>query len=138
MRVLIADDIPAVRSAIRILLKEEKDVQIVGEAANLGELFTLTRLSLPDLILMDWELSGFPGSAKISHHPTSVLSSSEKKRNIIIASLRKCPSQPLIIVLSSYPEAEAISLSAGASAFIFKGDPPEKLIHTIRTLSTLT
>ncbi len=135
MRVLVADDTPAVRSAIRILLREEKDVQIVGEAANLGELITLTRTSLPDLILLDWELSGFPGSSKARLHPTGLLASSEKRRNIILASLRKCPSQPLIIVLSGHPEAEAKSLSAGADAFISKGDPPEQLILTIRTLA---
>ncbi len=138
MRVLVADDTPAVRSAIRRLLHEEKDVQIVGEATNLGELVHLVNSSQPDLILLDWELSGFPGSAKTRSLPTTSLTSYEKRRNVILASLRKCASQPLIVVLSGHLEAEKKSLAAGADAFVFKGDPPEQLLLTIHTLASLT
>ncbi len=138
MRVLVADDTPAVRSAIRRLLNEEKDMQIVGEAANLGELVHLVNSSQPDLILLDWELSGFPGSTKTRPQPAGPFTSFEKRRNVIIASLRKCVSQPLIVVLSGHPEAEKNSLAAGADAFVFKGDPPEQLVRTIRTLISLS
>jgi DNA-binding NarL/FixJ family response regulator len=138
MRILVADDTPAVRSAIRRLLHEEKNVQIVGEAANLGELVHLVNVSRPDLILLDWELSGFPGSAKTHPQPTGPLTNFEKRRNVILTSLRKCASQPLIVVLSGHPEAEKKSLAAGADAFVFKGDPPEQLLRTIYALASLS
>lgn len=134
MRVLIADDTAPVRSAIRRLLNEEPGFEIVGEACNLGELVRQVRGLQPDLILLDWELSGLPGSTKLLHepHPALALSKMDKRRNVILASLRGYPPNPRIIVLSSRPEAEALALAAGADAFVFKGEPPDALLMAIR------
>lgn len=135
MRVLIADDNAPVRSALRRLLNEEKDLSVAGEATNLAELMRLVRRLQPDLILLDWELSGLPGSTKFNFQIHSPVTKADKRRNVILASLRLYASQPRILVLSSYPEAETSSLQAGADAFVFKGEPPSHLLKAIHILS---
>jgi len=132
MRILIADDSAPVRSAIRRLLNEEPGFEIVGEACNLGELVRQVRSLLPELILLDWELSGLPGSTKLPLEPLPPLNKMDKRRNVILASLRSYPSDPRIIVLSSRPEAEAPALAAGADAFVYKGGPPDSLLRSIK------
>jgi len=52
MRVLLVDDHPVVRQAVRLLL-EEPDIEIAGEAANGREAVAFTRRLQPDVVLMD-------------------------------------------------------------------------------------
>jgi DNA-binding NarL/FixJ family response regulator len=56
MRILIADEQAAVRSALRLLLEQmsEQDRIIAEEASRLSD--TLAMAVPPDLILLDWEL----------------------------------------------------------------------------------
>lgn len=56
MRILIADEQAAVRSALRLLLEQmsEQDRIIAEEASGLSD--TLAMAVPPDLILLDWEL----------------------------------------------------------------------------------
>ena len=41
---------------------------------------------------------------------------------------------PRVIVLSTRPESEMDALAVGADAFVCKGDPPERLLDSFRTL----
>ncbi len=112
MRVLLADDQTRVRSALRMLLKEELELSVVGEAAEAADLLAQMKLTHPDLVLLDWEL---PGLSAIDSLPT----------------LRKtCPGL-VVIALSGRPEARRAALTAGADAFVSKIDPPEQLITTL-------
>jgi len=113
MRVLLADDQPNVRSALRLLLEQELGLREVGEATNVSGLLSQVETNCPDLVLLDWEL---PGSKNIE----------------LLPSLRtKCP-QLFVIVLSGHPEVRQVALSAGADAFVGKGDPPKVLLATLR------
>ena len=134
MRVLIAVDLTLMRSAIRRLLNEEEGVEVVGEAANLSELTYLTRTLSPDVILLKWDLSGMPGSSKAGASSSLNQSRAEKRRNVILASLRRYPSHPCIIVLSNHPEVEELACRLGLSGFVFTADPPERLIAAIRMM----
>ena len=58
MNILLADDQPQVRSALRLLLEQELEVQIAGEAANALDLLLQAKTVHPDAILVDWELPG--------------------------------------------------------------------------------
>ena len=135
MRVLIADDQAWVRSALRSLLTEEKNILVVGEASNLGELFSISYREQPDLILLDWELSGFPSSAisLSADHPDR--RRSEQRRNVVLLDLHKLNSHPALVVLSSHPEACQASLTGGADAFVLKGGPPEELLKVLRSIN---
>jgi len=112
MRVLIADDQSQVRSALGLLLQHEPDVAVVGEAGDVEQVLELIAQQQPDLVLLDWELSGWGGS------PTLV-------------ELRAIRSGLVVIALSSQPEARRAALTAGADAFVSKGDPPERLLAAV-------
>jgi CBS domain-containing protein len=113
MHVLLADDQPQVRSALRLVLDHEPEMQVVGEVTNAETLLTQTRTIHPDLILLDWEL---PGLAMKN----------------LLPSLRKDSPYLLIIALSGQLEARQNALEAGADGFVSKGDPPERLLEILR------
>ena len=55
MRVLIADDEPRVRSALRLLLRQHPDITVAGEADNVELALELATKQRPDLVLLDWD-----------------------------------------------------------------------------------
>lgn len=122
MRVLLADDQAWLRSAVRLLLEQEPDVEIIGEAAEVRGLLVKAEATHPHLVLLDWEL---PGS---SH--------SGAGRQIVRALHAICP-HIHIIVLSGRPEAGHPALAAGADYFVSKADPPEVLLAALRKVKAV-
>ncbi len=53
IRIVIADDHPMFRDGLRAMLQESENFRIVGEAANGSEALTLTRQTMPDVLLLD-------------------------------------------------------------------------------------
>ena len=115
MRILLADDQKKVRSALRLLLEEQPDLEILGEAMDTTGLLDWVKAAHPDLVLLDWELPGLPAVALLPllhfHQP----------------GLR-------VIALSGRPEARRAALEAGVNAFVSKGDPPERLLALVDDL----
>jgi DNA-binding NarL/FixJ family response regulator len=109
MRVLLADDQTKVRSALRLLLEQEPEMSVVGEAADAEDLLAQAEATQPDLVLLDWEL---PSLRTDDWLPT----------------LRTLCPHLKVIALSGRPEARQAALDAGAEAFVSKGDPPERLL----------
>jgi DNA-binding NarL/FixJ family response regulator len=116
MRVLLADDKPALRSAVRLLLEQEADVNIVAEVADAETLLATTAFMHPDLVLLDWELPGLQGS---------------NSAQAVFSALHACCPNVRIIVLSGRPEASRSALAAGASSFVSKAEPPERLLAAL-------
>ncbi|HHX64745.1 MAG TPA: response regulator transcription factor [Chloroflexi bacterium] len=116
IRILLADDQSSVRSALRLLLEQEPDCEIVAEADDIDQLLPHVHATRPDLVLLDWELPGSPSSDLLTH-------------------LRKIVPDVCILALSGHPEAEQAALSAGADGFVSKGEPPEALLEGIRRCS---
>jgi DNA-binding NarL/FixJ family response regulator len=134
VRVLIADDQAVVRSAIHRLLREVPGITDIIEVTNLGELFSVSYREQPDLVLLDWELSGLPSSVMSLPYDDLKRRRSEQRRNVVLFDLHKLRSHPAILVLSSNPEIQRISLAGGADAFVLKGGPPEELLRTLHSL----
>jgi DNA-binding NarL/FixJ family response regulator len=109
MKILLADDQPQVRSALRLLLEHEPRVCVVGEVENLQDLLGGSPRRVPDVILIDWEL---PGLSPVDG----------------MSSVRQAYPSTRIVALSSRPEARPSALRAGADTFVCKGDPPEILL----------
>jgi DNA-binding NarL/FixJ family response regulator len=65
IRVLVADDHPAVRSGLAAVLAQEPDIELVGEAANGVEALALYRMHRPDVVLMDLRMPVLDGIAAI-------------------------------------------------------------------------
>jgi DNA-binding NarL/FixJ family response regulator len=110
--VLIADSRPHTRSALRLLLAQEPDVVVVGEAADVDEAVSAISTCNPDVVLLDWDLSGQSGSSAV-------------------AELRAASPESFVIALSGLPEARQEALAAGVDSFVSKGDPPEKLLAAV-------
>ena len=112
MRILLADDQPVVRYALRVLLERQPGMCVVGEAWDVAGLFATTKSANPHLVLLDWELPGM-GAAKV------------------LTDLRKARPELLVIALSGRPEARRAALAEGANAFVSKSDPPDRLLAAI-------
>lgn len=134
MRVLIADDQVVMRSAIHRLLNEEQDIEDIVEVTNLGELFSMSYREQPDLIILDWELSGLPSAAMTLSMDDPKRRRSEQRRNVVLLDLHKIKSHPAILVLSSDPGVRRISLAGGADAFALKGSSPEEFLRVLHSV----
>jgi DNA-binding NarL/FixJ family response regulator len=122
MRVFLADDQPKVRSALRLLLEQERGLCVVGEVAEAEDLLAQLKATRPDLMLLDWELPGLALANSVGRgkHLLTVL-------HVFYPNLR-------VIALSGRLEARQAALAAGTDAFVSKGDPPERLLTTLRTI----
>jgi DNA-binding NarL/FixJ family response regulator len=108
MRVLIVDDTPRARQSMKALLDVWYQMEEVREATNGTEAIHLVEEFQPDVILMDARMPTMGGL--------------EATRCI----KAKWP-QIKIIIISIYPDYQAIALNAGADSFVCKSDPPERL-----------
>jgi DNA-binding NarL/FixJ family response regulator len=112
MRILVADDQPRIRFALRVLLERQAGLKVVGEAVDAEDLLAQAEVTYPDVVLLGWELSGLAAVGSMS-------------------ALREACPDLLVIALSGRPEARRAALDAGADAFVSKGDPPERLLAAI-------
>jgi DNA-binding NarL/FixJ family response regulator len=115
-RVYLADARLDERNALRLLLLDLK-MEVVGEAAD----WLTTLLEAPanraDMLLVDWDL--LPDS------PTAAL---EKLREA-------CPAALVIVLISHLDARQQAALSAGADAFISKGETPERVAERLRNVA---
>ncbi len=114
MRVLLADDHPAVRQALVAVLREEPDIEVIAEAMNGQMAVDLTRDLRPDVVLMDVNMP--------------VLNGIQAIRTIRAA----CPALRIIALSASDTiERRPEILAAGATWFIRKSEV-EVLLAAIR------
>lgn len=113
MNVLLADDDPRVCQALRMLIEEEPGFMIVGEVSDAEALLSQALALLPDVILLKWELSAWPG-------------------NKLLRALKAVDLPVRVIVLSSRPQSEGPALAAGADGFVGKTNGAETLLAVLR------
>ena len=72
IRVLIADDHTLFRRGVREMLEEERDINVVAEAATGREALEQARVIAPDVVLMDIRMPDLDGvqAARILHQET--------------------------------------------------------------------
>lgn len=118
IRVVVADDQALVRAGFRMLLSDETDIEIVGEASTGAEAVERAARLGPDLVLMDIRMP--------------VLDGLEATRRILAADPR---SRVLVLTTFDLDEYVFEALRAGASGFVLKDDPPEQLLEAIRVVA---
>lgn len=114
--VLIVDSRVHARSAMRLLLAQEPNVVVMGEAADVDAAISAIAACRPDVVLLDWE-------------PTRQWTG--RNGHAALDDLRVASPESFVIALSGLPEARREALAAGADAFVSKGDPPEKLLAAV-------
>ncbi|MFD3537065.1 response regulator [Streptomyces sp. NPDC058664] len=117
IRVLLADDQALLRSAFKVLVDSEPDMEVVGEAADGAQAVALARSERADVVLMDIRMPGTDGLAA-----TRMITADPE-----LAGVR-------IVMLTTFEVDEYVvqSLRAGASGFLGKGAEPEELLGAIR------
>lgn len=118
-QLLLVDDHAVVRSGLRMLLENEHDVEIIGEAGTGAEAIRLVGELKPDLVLMDIGLPDFSG---------------------IDATLRIKEQHPktAVVALTIHEDEEYFfrMLEAGASGYVPKRAAPEELLLAIRAAAS--
>ncbi len=112
MRILLADDIPEVRSALRLLLEQEPELQVVGFTHDLQGLLEQMGSCQFEVVLLDWEFS----SVRAVH---------------LLRVIRYLCPGTRVVALSGRLEARGESLAAGVDAFTSKGYPPTTLLSIL-------
>ncbi|HEU5327413.1 MAG: response regulator [Thermomicrobiales bacterium] len=118
-RVLLVDDAPAVREALRWALEDEPDLVIVGEAGDGAEALRRATDLQPDLVILDIALPDTDGFA-------------------VARALRATPQPPRILFLSIHADAAArwCAALAGGDGFVEKGGAPPALLSEMRRVLT--
>ena len=62
IKAVIADDIQILRQGLRAILEQDKDIRVVGLAADGREAWQLCRKHRPDVVLMDMRMPEYDGS----------------------------------------------------------------------------
>ena len=118
IRVLVVDDQSMVRAGFRMLLADEEEIEVVAEASNGLEAIDKAARFHPSVVLMDIRMPELDGL--------------QATRRILAAG-----NGARILILTTFDLDEYVyeALSAGASGFVLKDDPPEQLIGAIRTVA---
>jgi DNA-binding NarL/FixJ family response regulator len=117
IKILIADDHAIMRGGIKLIVAQEIDMKVFGEAGSSNELFELLEKDSWDILILDINMPGKSGLDALK----------EIKSNY--------PKIP-ILILSMYSEEQygIRSIKAGASGYLKKASAPEELVKAIRMI----
>jgi len=112
--VLIVDDHPLTRDALARLLAQH-GFEVVGQAAGAEEALALARELVPRLILLDLAMPGISGLDALPL-------------------LRDAAPEAEVVVMTASEDDESLlgAIRAGASGYLLKSEPPERIVDFLR------
>ncbi|HEY3263534.1 MAG TPA: response regulator, partial [Actinomycetota bacterium] len=115
IRVLIAEDEPAVREAMADLVSSDPAMDVVGKAADADEAIEIARAEKPDVALVDVKMPAGGGSRATRE-------------------IRRESPQTQVVALSAYEDRRTVleMLRAGVVGYVVKGTSAEEILYTIR------
>ena len=118
IRVVLADDQHLVRTGLRMILAAVDDIEVVGEAADGHEAVAVCAEQRPDVVLLDVRMPGLDGI--------------DATRAVVAAD-----DPPRVLVLTTFDLDDVVydALRAGASGFLLKDAPEERLVTAIRVVA---
>ena len=119
MRIILADNHEQSRWALKTLLDEQPEFELIGDVEDTPSLLVLAEKELPDLILVDNELLG-----------TDI--------EDLLTRLHALVPKPAVVVMSSNFENSRKLLKAGADAFVSKGDQADWLLEILYNYENLS
>ena len=116
--VVLVDDKALVRGGFRSILDRQDGIAVVGEAADGNEALTVCRRERPDVVCMDVRMPGMDGITATGR-------------------LLAEPAPPRVLVLTTFDLDRYVydALRAGASGFLVKDAPPERLVAAVRAVA---
>jgi two-component system, NarL family, response regulator LiaR len=114
IRVVLVDDHAIIREGLRVLLSEEPEIEVVGEAGHGGDAIELTAALRPDVILMDLVMPGMDGIQAIQ-------------------GIRKLSPSSQVLVLTSFGDDHRVrdAIQAGAIGYLLKDILKAELLQAI-------
>ncbi len=118
VRVLLVDDDALVRAGLVMMLDGAPGVVVVGEAADGDQVPAAVDAHHPDVVLMDLRMPRVDGIAATKR-------------------LRARADPPDVVVLTTFDTDENVlrALRAGASGFLLKDTPPERIVDAVRKVA---
>jgi DNA-binding NarL/FixJ family response regulator len=118
IRIILVDDHAVVRTGLKALLGKERDLDVVGEAANGAEGIALAERLKPDVIVMDLSMATMNGL---------------EATKVIIS--KKLPSRVLILTMHAEEEYVVPLMEAGAAGFVLKTAPDREIVDAVRAVA---
>jgi DNA-binding NarL/FixJ family response regulator len=117
IRVLLADDHPALRMGLRVLLDRAPDIEVVGEADDGEAALALIESLQPDVAVLDCQLPGIEGAAVAQE-----------------VARRGWPVR--VVALSAYDDDRYLAgmLAAGAMGYLLKNEAPVQIVAAVQAV----
>lgn len=115
IRVLLADDHPALRVGLRVLLEQASDVEVVAEAGDGREALEMIEALRPDVAVLDCQLPEMEGTE-------------------VAAEIRRRGLQTRVLALSAYRDERYVRgmLAAGAVGYLLKEEAPRVIVAAVQ------
>jgi two-component system, NarL family, response regulator NreC len=118
IRILLADDHQLMRSGLRLLIEQQPDLAVVGEAADGREAVAMAKSLRPDVVVMDIampNLNGIEAAHQITQNQPEIA----------------------VIMLSMHPDESYVlrALKSGAKGYLLKDSAESDLIQAIRAVA---
>ncbi len=117
--VLLADDQALVRAGFRMILDAQPEIEVVGEAGDGAEAVRLAEELRPEVTLMDVRMPGLDGIEAT-------------------ARLARAANPTRVVILTTFDLDDYVyrAFRNGASGFLLKNGPPERLIEAVRAAAS--
>jgi DNA-binding NarL/FixJ family response regulator len=117
-RILLVDDQPLARSGLRMIMETQANFTVVGEAPNGLDAVAFASELVPDVVIMDIQMP--------------ILDGIEATKRISALAL---PVKVLILTTFERDDYLHDALRAGASGFLLKNSPPERLLDAVSVVA---
>jgi DNA-binding NarL/FixJ family response regulator len=120
IRVLLVDDQPLLRAGLRVLLDNEADITVVGEAGDGEQAISVACETRPDVILMDIRMPRLDGV-----QATRRIAADDRLEGV------------RVLILTTFENDEYVfeALRVGATGFLVKDSEPTDVLKAVRLLS---
>jgi len=118
IRILLADDHQLIRTGLRLVIEQQKDLAVVGEAGDGREAVTLANSLRPDVVVMDISMPNLNG-IEAAHQ------------------IKQSHPEIAVIVLSMHPDESYVlrALKAGVKGYLLKDSAESDLIAAVRAVA---
>ena len=114
IQVLLADDHPALRFGLRVLLDASRSIEVIAEADDGDSAFKMILESPPDVAILDCQLPGMDGVR-------------------VAEAIRDQVPEVRTLALSAYDDDKFLAgmMNAGAAGYFLKSEAPKKIVNAV-------